>query len=102
MKTKAVADMIYKIFKENNTDFKEFYILTNEEYGIPKDCGDFYLLIVINNNIDKATVKHNVYDLLEPLCDDFEIYINVKIEDEERFKTSPSRIEFTLGVHRVA
>jgi len=102
MKTKAVADMIYKIFKENNTDFKEFYILTNEEYGIPENCCDFHLLIVINNNIDKATVKHNVYELLDPLYDDFEIYINVMIEYEEKFKTSPNSIEFTVGVHRVA
>ena len=31
IRTEFIGDMIYKILKENNIDFKEFYLATNSD-----------------------------------------------------------------------
>jgi len=103
MKTKVIADMIYKILKDNNVNFKEFYVLSRKEWGMPQDSADFHMLVVVDNGIDLCDETYNIYDLLYPIYDDFEIEIGVTVKNEDGFKTSPTSREFVgIGVHYVA
>jgi len=103
MKTKAVADMIYKTLKENNVNFKEFYVLSRKEWGLPEDCADFHLLLVMDNGKKTYKDSYNIYGILEPINDNYEIEIGVIIKDETEFKTSYMKSDFMgTGVHCVA
>ena len=103
MKTKVIADMIYNILKNNNVDFKEFYVLSKKELGWPEDSGDFHMLIVVDNGRDLHDETHNIYELLEPIYDDFEVDVAVIVKNEDGFKTSPITNNFVgMGVHCVA
>ena len=103
MKTKVIADMIYKILKNNNVYFKEFYVLSRKERGMPEDSADFTLLLVVDNGVDTYEEKYNIYTLLEPIHDDFEIDVAVIVKNEDGFKTSPITNNFVgMGVHYVA
>ena len=103
MKTKAIADIIYRMLKENNVGFKEFYALSRKEWGMPEDCSDFHILVVVDNGIDTHNVRHNIYEALDTIYDDFEVDVGVIVKDENEFKTSPLTSDFVgIGVHCVA
>jgi len=103
MKTKVIADMIYKILKDNSVDFKEFYVLSRKELGWPDDSGDFHMLMIVDNDKDLYDETHNIYDLLEPIYDNYEIDVRVIVKNETEFKISTFAGNFVrMGVHCVA
>jgi len=104
IRTEFIGDMIYKILKENNVDFKEFYLATNSDInGMPD--GFTHHLVVIFSNVPNLRDKKRLINILTMVMNiDLDIFIGVSVLNDDELKpayTYTGRC-INVGVHYVA
>jgi len=101
-----IGDMIYKILKENNVDFKEFYLaLNNDIDGIPPDIIVGYRLVVIFSNVSNLRDKKRlIISLMSKINIDLDIFIEISALNEDKLKPAYTWDGqcINIGAHYVA
>ena len=86
-----IADKIYSLLKENNVDFKEFYLVEDKDmnYCYPTNHFDFYLIIIGNKSENDLTREETkkISDITFDIDLEFDTLTRHLVFTEEEFNS---------------